>query len=370
MSLGTHAAKLERWLGAEKVASISDSMRDWYGPPIAVAGVPGRVFAHRGGDFRGSIRSGNFASALDSFEALYNRISRNVRRMAKGETLYTGFASFSDLIAEATAGKRNYFPFQKAGTTGVTAATNTLWFVGKQPVAGAAGAAAPGGTAWTDASQGAFPFTNPTSPDTQHLVLFNVLSSSSGNQLLMYDRLFSVTKTMNSTATEAVTGVPTRYQSTTGGAQDSAEGNFLIIECRTVLPATAHNHTVVTYNDQSNAANTLPSVTGNSSNIVNRLDMPVSNWFCPLAAGDTGIKALTQMQLSASLASGALDYTIGHPLAWIGCPIANFLTQVDGVNTAFGLTRIFDDAAIAFLEVCKSGTGAATYTGDFQTVSG
>ena len=33
----THTARLERWLGAEQVETMSRSMRDWYGPPIAVA---------------------------------------------------------------------------------------------------------------------------------------------------------------------------------------------------------------------------------------------------------------------------------------------------------------------------------------------
>ena len=113
-----------------------------------------------------------------------------------------------------------------------------------------------------------------------------------------------------STATEAVTGVPTRYQSTTPGAHDYAGNNFLMIECRTALPATAHNWTTCTYTDQDgNTGATLPSVTGNSSNIINRLDQPVGTWFCPLASGDSGIKNLTQMQCSASVASGAIDFT-------------------------------------------------------------
>lgn len=89
-----------------------------------------------------------------------------------------------------------------------------------------------------------------------------------------------------------------------------------------------------------------------------------------MAAGDTGIKNLTQMQCSAAVATGAIDFTIGHPLAWMPCPLANYLTQIDFVNTSFSLVRIFDDACLAFLEICKSATGATTYTGDFQTVKG
>jgi hypothetical protein len=371
MALATHAGRLERWLGREKVEALSESMRDWYGPPILVAGVPGRVYAHGGGDFRGTIKTGAFAHVFDAAEALFNRIARNARRIAKGETVYTGFASFSDLLAEAAAGKRNTLAFQKAGTTGVVAVTNTLWFVGNQPAAGAAAAAAPGGTAWTKASTGAMPFANPSGTDTQHLLAANVVASVAGNQLLLYDRLFSVTKAMNSTTAEAVTGTPTRYQSTTQGAEDSAEGNFLCIETRTALAATAHNWTVCTYTAQGGTTGrTLPSVTGNSGAIVNRLDQPASQWFCPLDSGDSGIKALTQMQCSAAVASGAIDFTIGHPLAWIPCPLANYLTQLDFVNSPLSLVRIFNDACLALLEVAKSATTATTYTGTIDTVMG
>src|SRR5262249_25939638 len=147
-----------------------------------------------------------------------------------------------------------------------------------------------GGTAWDDSSTGAFPFPNPTSGDTQHFVSAYVQPSTSPGCLLLYDRLFSVTKTMSSTGTEAVTGVPTRYQSNTNTAQDYAGANFLMIECRTALGATGHNWTTCLYTDQDgNTGATLPLVTGNASCIQYRLDQPANTWFNPLAAGDTGI---------------------------------------------------------------------------------
>ena len=371
----THSQRLENWLGQEAVANISKAMRGetpetrWYGPAIAVGNTPGKVYATADGDFVGPVGAGQFATQADFYRQRLRRIMREFQKRQR-HTLNAGFSSLSDLISEATTGgKKREFSFNKVGTTGVVAATNTLWFVGNQPAAGAAAAAAPGGTIPTDATTGAFLFTNPTGGDTQHFVKGSPVASAV-NTLLLYDRLFSVTKTMNSTATEAVTGVPTRYQNTTAGNPDSIAGNFLIIECRTALPATAHNWTTCTYADQDNAASTLPSVTGNSSNIINRLDQPTSQWFCPLASGDTGIKALTQMQCSAAVASGAIDFTIGHPLAWMPCPIANVVCIIDGINSAFNLTRIFDDACMAFLEVTKPATAATTYNGMFETVAG
>lgn len=372
-TLGTHAGQLERWLGKETVEQLSARMRDWYGPPVAIAGVPGRVFAHRGGDFRGRIASGVASTALCMSEDFLRRFPRAARRWARKQASQAnaGFTSLSDLISEATAGKRIHMQFQKAGATGVVAVTNSLWGLGAQPAAGANASAAPGGDAPTSATTGAHPYANPTSGDTLHFVGGQVLASAI-NTLLLYDRIFQVNKTMNSTATEAVTGVPTRYQSTTAGSADSAEGNFLFVEVGgTALAATAHNWTVCQYTDQGGTTGvSLPSLAGNSAGIVRRLDHPVGQWFAPLATGDTGIKALTQMQCSAAVATGVINFVIGHPIAWMPAPIANIACLVDGINTAFNLVRVFDSAALAFLEVTKPATSATNYNVQLDFVAG
>ena len=339
----THAHKLERWLGADVVVGLQESMRRWYAGPIPVIVGHEKLQIHAGGDVTGQISGGSFSS-------------------------------LGDLIAEASAGKSRYYAFQKTGPTGVANVSSSLWGVGNIPAAGANASNAPGGDAPTDATTGAFPFTNPTNPDTQHFVRGDVQGSVGQNTLLLYDRIFQVNKTMNSTATEAVTGVPTRYQSTTGGAQDSAEGNFLFVEVGgTVLAATAHNWTVCQYTDQSgNAGATLPSLTGRSAAAVRTFDHAVANndWFAALASGDSGVKVLTQMQCSALVATGVINFVMGHPIAFLPIPLANIMTITDGINTAFNLTRIFDDAALALIEVVRNATTATNYSGLIQSVAG
>jgi hypothetical protein len=314
-------------------------MKDWYGPPIPLIGCPGELHVHAGGDVTGTIAGG-------------------------------GFTSFNDLVAEATAGKLRTWSFQKAGATGVVGVTNSLWGLGNHPAAGANASNAPGGDAPTDATTGAFLLDN-VSTDTRHITAAAVSASVAGQSLLLYDRIFQVNKTMNSTATEAVTGVPTRYQSTTATAADYIGGNFGFVEVGgTALASTAHNWTVCTYTDQANAASTLPSLTGNSGAIVRRLDHPVQQWFAPLETGDVGIKAWTQMQCSAAVATGVINFVIGHPIAWMPIPIVNLMCLQDYVRVTFAMERIFDDAALAFLEVMKPATTATTYNGTFQAVHG
>ena len=366
-----HSDKLERWLGPNAQV-ISDQMRNWYGPPIFVGNCRASVYATAGGEFIGHIKEGGFANQLDwIWDEIKAKYKRAIRRSVRSSYLNAGFSSFSDLLSEITvAGKRREFIYLKTGTTGVIGVTNTLFFAAGQPSAGGAAGAAPGGTAFDKTSVGAFPFANPTGGDFQSLLSGMCIGSVSGNCPLLYDRIFGVTKTMNSTATEAVTGVPTRYQNTVAGSADSAEGNFLFIETRAALPATAHNWTVCTYTNQAGtAAITLPSVTGNSSGIVNRLDIPAGQFFCQLAAGDSGIKALTQVQASALVASGNIDFVIGHALAFMPIALANFGYVFDGLNTAL-MPRIFDSACLSFLEVSKSAATATTYTGSFMTAAG
>ena len=153
----THSDRLERWLGADQVQRVTDSMREWYGPPIALAGVPGNVRAAKGGDFIGHVDAGQFGSATDRLEDALRRAWRNGReRYARWavqqlSTVNAFPASLDNLVAASGAGKTRQIAFQKVGPTGVIGVTSSLWRVGNQPAAGGAGSAAPGGRAPTGA---------------------------------------------------------------------------------------------------------------------------------------------------------------------------------------------------------------------------
>jgi hypothetical protein len=342
---------------AEQVERVATAMVPWYGPAIPVC-VPGRVYALKGGDFVGELPKGRL---MDMGKRWWSYLHNE-----QGT-----FTSLSDLIAEASARKRRTFKFLKVGPTGVVNVSSSTILLGTWPPAAANAPAAPGGEAPTDATTGFHPFTNPTGPDTQHLVNGQGMASVINNTCLVYDCIFRVNKTMNSTATEAVTGVPTRYQSTVGTAADYAGGNFLFVQVGlTALAATAHNWTVCLYTDQAGAASTLPSLTGNASAIVHRLDHPVGQWFAPLEAADVGIQQLDQMQASALVATGVINFVMGHPLGWMVFPVVNTMFFFDWINTIFNLARVFDDAALAILEVNKPATGATTYNLLVDTVAG
>lgn len=359
-----HSQRLERWLGADKVAHLSRAMVDWYGPPIHLIDVPGSVRVCAGGDFIGPFERGYFGSALDALDEHLRRLWRGAGKVTHGYAA-AGFASISDALLRASSGfsQSPGGMFAKTGATGVVGVTSSLHKLGAQPAAGVAAAAAPGGTAYVDSDTGGMVFTNPSS-GTLHLTGADVAASVINNTLLCYDRIFAVAKTMNSTGTEAVTGVPTRYQSTTATAADYIGGNFGFVEVGlTALAATAHNWTTCLYTDQANASSTLPSLTGNSGAIVHRLDHPVQQWFAPLATGDVGIKAWTQMQCSAAVATGLINFVIGHPIGFMSFPVINSMLPFDWLTNRNQAPRIFDDAYLSFLEINKPATTATTYTG-------
>lgn len=370
-----HSGRLERWLGTEKVERLAGYMRNgggpgvrWYGQPINIRDVPGSVWITPDGDFVGEFERGSYDSALDSF-------ARHVRNLweSAGKPVYrpdpcfnVGFTSISDALSRASSGNAQMLHgnIAKTGPTGVVGSASSLWRVGPQPTAGSAGASAPGGTAHASSNTGAMSYANPSS-GTLHLTGADFSSSVINNSIMLYDRLFSVAKTMNSSATEAVSGAPARYTSSSTTATDYAGGNFLFIEVGgTALAATAHNWASCVYTNQAGTTSvTLPTVAGISGAIVDRFDMPLNTWFCPLATGDTGVKALTTMKCDAAVATGAINFVIGHPIGIMSFPVINSLLPFDWLTNRLQAPRIFDSACLALFELPKPTTTATTYTG-------
>lgn len=383
----THSDKLENYLGKDKVEELSNRFKDFY-YPVAVHGVPGNIHVMPGGDFCGDISVGSYFNKHDVAAETLKKIQAKAeakfkQNKAMGVLLdmiklgdrnlasVGAFASIDAVVAAYTGGKGQSIVFNKTGTASNAIGNGEdLWVAAGQPAAGAAGGAAPGGTAHLATDTGALGFKNVGTANTGHYLNWALSASVINNSMLLYDRLFSVAKTMNSTATQAVTGVPTRYQSGTAGAGDYIGGNFVFpMIPTTVLPATAHNHTVCTYTNQASGAGTFPTIAGVSACTVGGIDLVAGSWFMPLAAGDVGVKALTQMQTSALVATGTITFVLAHPIAVNACPIANIACLDDGLYTSLNLTNIYDSACLAFLELPKPATTATNYSGLLRTVS-
>lgn len=333
------------------------------------------------GRFKRGKRRGAFDAAQTALHRFYRAQRAKVaqhkfwhrqgRGLSAGNRQAHAFASLSALISAATGGKKQDWTFQKA-VVAANAAGNCidLLALGSQPAAGAVGGALPTGTSFTSASTGALPFANPGNSNTLHFVTGYVTANVAANTLPLYDRLFAVAKTMNSTTADAVSGAFTRYQNAVATATDYVGGNFVFPSTTSVLPATAHNWLVCQYTNQTGVVGqSIPSIAGVSASVSSGVDLLAGRWFMPLSAGDVGVKALTQMQCSALVATGTIDFVVGHPIAFFPCPVANMVCIVDGINMAFNLTTVFDNACLALLEMPKPSTSAASYTGVLSVVA-
>lgn len=325
--------------------------------PVPILGFP-QVSAVRG--LLRAVPLGEGFSSLREFAGEYD-YSPGIRG--------GGFASLSDLINEATnGGKGQDLLFNKTGATGVANSSNTLWFAAGQPAAGAVGAALAAGTDTLRTTTGALQQVNATGGDTLHITTVYCMPSVANNTLLLFDRIWHGAPAVSTVGAQTVTMTPSRYAGT--GAGGSCLGNFATLEINANLGATAHTWTIQ-YTDQvPNGAETTAGNVGLNTGIAPRLDVAANAaWQAVLNAGDFGISDLTQFTMGASV-TGATNLVLGHPLGFIPQPVAQQMVVLDGINSAFNLARVLDDACLSFFELYKLATTATQYNGLLKLVAG
>lgn len=279
-----------------------------------------------------------------------------------------GFSSLSDLIAEATVnGKRQDVLYSKVGVApGATAGTAPLWNVGNLPGAGGVGGTSGTGAVPARTATGALKQANAAGGDTLHVVSWTGTATLAGT-ILLYDRLWHMTynhATSTSTAVDS-SNRPSRYNGT------DAAGNFVTSEVTTALSATAHTITL-TYVDQGgNTAEANAATSARVSSAVQTIGLTAPAWTYALNAADTGLRYLTNVaQSTTASVTGVSSFVIGHPLAWLPQPAANIGLVLDGVNSAFSLVQVKDDACLALMDLVKTANTATTINGQITLVSG
>lgn len=354
----THSGRLERWLGAEAVEQMSRMWRGYHGPdPMPLANVPGGVFVTNDGDFVGPIAGGGIGNLVDYYAGRYR--SAVLRAARRSQSTLHGFSSVSDLLSEiTTGGKLQVFPIAKAGVTGVVGVANSLWDVGNQPSAGGT-SAAPAGSTPDNTTAGGLKQSNAAGGDTLHFLGAQVFPDAAVRTLLLYDRFFQVNHDMT-VDPRTVTGVSSRYQDTT------AKGAFITHLVTTVLPAATPTYTITYIDQDGNTAEAASAQTIVSGAIARRFPYAAAvgaGWYIPLNSGDTGVRAVTNLDLSAAMASGATDVVLGKPIAMIPCPTAGVAVPVDASISPMMAVKVVDNACLALLEMSRNSTGATNYGG-------
>jgi hypothetical protein len=243
-------------------------------------------------------------------------------------------ADLSDLINLSTGGgaapaQANWFTKSARIAGGAATATIagrpcSLWRYDGTPSGGAipTTVAAP-----TNATAGALPFTSPGGGREAHLTQAWAVGLVAGT-LILYDRLLHIGGLSGTLASaQPVGGSLTRN---TGGA-----GNFIMAEIYTAIGSTARTVTAI-YDDQDGNPATTTAVAMGGTGFLEA----TRAIFLPLASGDTGVRGVTSITLSANTGTaGNFGVTVGRPLAYIGCgaPGApgwrDFITGMPGIPT-------------------------------------
>jgi len=250
----------------------------------------------------------------------------------------------------AIAGMRVPENFIKVGGAGEAAGVwHSKFYESGSP--GAAAAPTPGvdGAALTSYT-GQIPWTNPVSGNS-YLARFDANASVACTVLLL-DRLWHNSGlSVTSTSSQAISS-PTWPARDMNGA---TSGHGLLAACEWSAAGGAGTPTVtLTYTDQDANTGATATFTGNTTPAAGTFE----TW--PLAAGDTGIRAISAYQASATRTSGTMHLVVYRILARVGCNVANLSYAVDALTSGF--PRLYNNT-VPFIVIIPTATTAVNVSG-------
>jgi hypothetical protein len=212
----------------------------------------------------------------------------------------------------------------------------------------------------TKSSNGAIPFTAAGGGRDKHLIGASIAPLTSGVYLL-YDRLFHIGDLSGtSTAAQTIQGsTPTpALTRNTGGA-----GNIAFYEIYTIIGTTSTTLTM-TYTNQAGTGSRTSTMNIGATGFreVSRMQR------IPLAAGDSGIQAIEQIQLTATTGTaGNFGITIAQPIAWIPVNVGGTMGWRDYTTGLPGIPVIDPNACLALMFI-PSSTTATELFGSLATI--
>lgn len=285
------------------------------------------------------------------------------------EKMWTGFATYDDLISEITAGKKWTALFSKAHTSAPVANTwADLWPVAGAPTAGTYGGTARTSKPFDDTATGALLHGGNVSTDTKHL-LSEIITSSAGTPTLwLVDRVLSYeTCAFSAAVNQAMVNTVSagRYI----GA--SASGMQVMVVADSLLGATASNMTRIEYVTQAGATGRLmptavtkvitTGAAAPTTALGARCVMPLglSPWM-ELQAGDTGVSSIANYTTSAAN-TGTMTFLQLRPLALMPTFAAGIPAVMDLVAQVASLERVIDGACLSFIAFFPAATATTVF---------
>jgi hypothetical protein len=267
----------------------------------------------------------------------------------------SGFSSYDQIIDTLTVqGLGQNYWFNKNSVTMSAGNLATLWATAGQPGVGTYPGTPLTARVVNSSTTGAIIFNNPTAPATLHLLKWRMSGTNAPNTFLLVDRLLDyATISATSTSLQSMDNTATLSRYTTGA------GVQMWAEITTTFGGTSVTVTV-TYTNQAGATGRTTTFTTPVSGGVPALAHTVG-FFVPLAAGDTGVRKIESVQLSASTGAGVFAMALGMPFEDLPIATANLSVERNFVLHTPGMQQIVDNAALMFL--FRSG---ASSTGNLE----
>lgn len=278
-----------------------------------------------------------------------------------------GWSSNDDFISEVTANGK-YWRADWNKITGAAAYTAGRWY-DMSPLNGT-----PIANAWTGTALAAQVPTDTTgfglyhggnvSTDTKHVLntaaVTAVATGVPGVLMLVDMCLYYPGIAMNSGSAQTLNNTNTLTRYTTGAG---LRAGLVIV---TTAGATAHNVAISYTNQAGTAGRSLPvTVACTASAIaphITHSGTAANNYgpFLPLASGDTGVRSVQSLTLSASSTAGTAALVLYKPLFTLPITTAGVAAERDLMNQLPSLPQVQDGACLTWLYFAGAATAAST----------
>ena len=288
--------------------------------------------------------------------------------------------SIDNLITAIANGQTTRYDWNKI--TGASAYALGRWYdlsmLNSMPVANAWAGTALNWTACSEATGNGtqifgMPHGGNVSPSRKHLLNLNAWSTAAtgvpGTLMLVDMQGYYPGISNNTTSAQTLVGTPSLRYTNGGGVR--------AFQVQTAAAGATAQNIALSYTDQDgNAGNTLPvTVAMTASAIaghVSHSGTAANNYgpFLPLASGDTGIRSVQTVTMSAAN-TGTFALVLARPLATITLSVAGLMTEKDLLNQIPSLPEIKDGACLTWLFGSGAATAASTtFAGGLEVVWG
>lgn len=280
------------------------------------------------------------------------------------------FTSYDQIIAavSGTGGRAAYFnKFLSAAITSPASAGISSWAGAGFPTAGSYGTALTSRQC-SSSTTGAIALANAGSGEQLYMTGFGFSNSVGAlgsvmpiDRLLDYSGINAASATAQTMTNSA--SLPSAYS--------TGEGVQMFVEVQAVGTGVTNSTITISYTNQAGTSGRSTVVSSLvAAPAAGRVLAPVTGFFVPLQAGDTGVRSVESVTLGAAATSGTYCVVLCRPYPQVPV-VSGFYAERDFIMQAPRMPTVRNDACLQFLISAASTTAVTNYfSGEITGVSG